>query len=93
VSLSAVSQPRGSKGEALTDDWKKALAEWCVAEISRLLQQARVGQKALQEQDIALLVRSGSEAALLQTALSAQGFPSVYLSNRENVYHSLQAVE
>ena len=93
VCLSAVSQPSGQKGEALTDDWKQALATWCVAEISRLLQQAQVGKNPLQEQDIALLVRTGTEAALLQTALSAQGFPSVYLSNKDNVYHSPQAME
>ncbi|MDR0805864.1 MAG: exodeoxyribonuclease V subunit beta [Enterobacteriaceae bacterium] len=41
--------------------------------------------------DIAILVRSGKEAALVRDALSALGIPSVYLSNRESVFTTPEA--
>lgn len=48
-------------------------------------------QQPLQAADIALLVRTGTEARLLRQALQARQVPSVYLSDRESVFASQEA--
>ncbi len=47
--------------------------------------------KMLNPQDIAILVRDGTEAADIKQALNNAGLASVYLSNRSNLLHSGQA--
>jgi exodeoxyribonuclease V beta subunit len=49
------------------------------------------GDKALQPQDIAVLVRTGKEAAAVRDALRARGVASVYLSDRDSVFASDEA--
>ncbi len=49
-------------------------------------EQATLDGKALRPNDIAVLVRSGREAAVMQQALHECGIASVYLSNRESVF-------
>ncbi len=67
------------------------------AEISRLVTlgrkgRAHLGGRPLSEQDIAILVRTNSEAALMQEALSALHIPSVLYSSG-NLFDSLEALE
>ncbi len=76
--------------------WHKAefrtqMAQWVANECVRLLQ----GEACppVQAKDIAVLVRSATEAQTIRTALAACGLPSVYLSTRENVFKSPQAME
>jgi exodeoxyribonuclease V beta subunit len=55
----------------------------------------REGQplQPLQPSDIAILVRSGKEAAAMRAALQRLGLKSVYLSDRDSVYASAEAVD
>ncbi|OEE68332.1 exodeoxyribonuclease V subunit beta [Enterovibrio norvegicus FF-33] len=50
-------------------------------------------QKAIHAGDIAILVRTGSEAAKVKQALARQGIASVYLSNRNSVFSSALATD
>ncbi len=73
------------------------LAAACAAEISRLLTlavrgEAVIGEKALRPADIAVLVRTNKEAALLCRHLTVAGVASVY-SSRSSVYESDEATE
>jgi exodeoxyribonuclease V beta subunit len=43
--------------------------------------------------DITVLVRSRQEAALIRDALTLLNIPSVYLSNRDSVFETLEAQE
>ena len=70
---------------------QQQLARWMADEIVRLLNSARLGENALQPQDIAILVRSGPEAAVVQNALRRVGLASVFLSNRTNLFASHEA--
>ncbi|MBD3584234.1 exodeoxyribonuclease V subunit beta [Salinimonas sp. HHU 13199] len=70
---------------------QQQLAQWIAAEIVRLLQQARLGESPLKPQDIAILVRSASEAKVIQQALQKAGLASVFLSNRENLFAAAEA--
>ena len=76
-----------------TDELRAALAQWCVTEISRLLTEVRLGDQAVQEKDIAILVRTGTEAQILRDSLSRSGFPSVYLSEKDSIFKTDQARE
>ena len=67
------------------------IAQWVSEEISRLLQQASLGENALAPQDIAILVRSGPEAQIIQRALRKAGIASVFLSNRSNLFNAAEA--
>jgi exodeoxyribonuclease V beta subunit len=49
------------------------------------------GDKPLQPKDIAVLVRTGKEAAAVRNALRARGVASVYLSDRDSVFASDEA--
>ena len=49
------------------------------------------GDRPLQPKDIAVLVRTGKEAAAVREALSARGVASVYLSDRDSVFASEEA--
>ena len=54
-------------------------------------QGAPQGDRALQPKDIAVLVRTGKEAAAVRDALRVRGVASVYLSDRDSVFASDEA--
>jgi len=69
-----------------------------VREWLALAQQGRAGLRdaagklsPLRPADIAILVRSGTEAQAIRDALAVRGLPSVYLSDRDSVFASSQA--
>lgn len=67
------------------------IAQWVSDEILRLLKQATLGDESLAPQDIAILVRSGPEAQVIQQALRKAGIASVFLSNRSNLFSAAEA--
>ncbi|MDO4697911.1 MAG: exodeoxyribonuclease V subunit beta [Pasteurellaceae bacterium] len=85
----------------------EAAAEHCAEQIQQKLSQAQQGkafiwkkdnengwaEQPLQPQDIAILVRSHSEAELIKNALAKRQLQSVYLSERNSVYRSDEAKE
>jgi exodeoxyribonuclease V beta subunit len=74
--------------------FRTIIANWCAAQIHNLLtSNTQTSAQPLQENDIAILVRNGTEAQEIKNALSEIGFASVYLSDRENIYASNQAKE
>ena len=86
--------------KAVPQSFRKSMALWCANEIVDLLTTKEnlninkadpTDTKKLNPQDIAILVRDGSEAADIKQALSHTGLASVYLSNRSNLLHSKQA--
>ncbi len=62
------------------------MAHWCASEISQLLQ-----KNIAKPQDIAILVRDGAEASNIKQALQCAHLDSVFLSDRTNLFHSVQA--
>jgi len=81
----------GHGGDVSGGDYQKQLALTAAAQIHQWLvaaqnSQATLDGKPLQPNDIAVLVRSGREAAAMQQALQTCGIASVYLSNRESVF-------
>jgi exodeoxyribonuclease V beta subunit len=80
--------------------YREQMAGAAAERISRLLRQAQAGHagfrrndswRAVQPADIAILVRTGREAALIRDALRAHGLRSVYLSDRDNVLATPEA--
>ena len=69
-------------------DIDQKLSLWTANEIVRLLDSKKVA-----ENDIAILVENGTQAKIIQQALQAKKLSSVYLSQRDNVYHSQEARE
>ncbi|API87202.1 UvrD-helicase domain-containing protein [Francisella uliginis] len=69
-------------------DIDNKLSAWTANEIVRLLNSKKVA-----ENDIAILVENGTQAREIQQALSNKKLSSVYLSQRDNVYHSQEATE
>lgn len=68
-------------------------AQWCAKEIVHLLSQHNaytLGEQPIQTQDIAVLVRTHKEAALIQAELKKCSIQSVFLS-RENIFSSPEA--
>ncbi len=82
-------------------DYRQLMAEHSASEICRLLtlaQQQRAGFRytdgqlePLKPSDIAILVRSGSEARVIREALERRAVRSVYLSDQASVYASAEA--
>lgn len=70
------------------NDIDKSLSAWTANEIVKLLNSKKVA-----ENDIAILVENGTQAKEVQQALSNKKLSSVYLSQRDNVYHSQEATE
>ncbi len=68
------------------------IAKWVAQEIVQLLRQVTADQNAIKTSDIAILVRNYSEADLLQQCLAGAGLASVYLSTRENIFQTREAV-
>ncbi|MCF8004158.1 MAG: exodeoxyribonuclease V subunit beta [Chromatiaceae bacterium] len=81
-------------------DYRAQMAEAAASEILRWLQQARQGRcgfetdqghRPLRPKDIAILVRTGTEAAVMREALAARRINSVYLSDRDSVFETEEA--
>ena len=86
--------PEEAEQPSVNADFRAVIARWCSHEIQRLLStQVKLGEAPLQEQDIAILVRSKIEATEIRSELTATGLASVYLSARDNVFSSEQAHE
>lgn len=78
------------------DGFKQSITIACVNEIKNILILSQQGkaylespsgeQKAIGANDIAILVRTGKEAALIRKALLDENINSVYLSLKESVY-------
>lgn len=84
---------RGKK-ELMNQQFCPVIASWCSYEIHILLtENTSIAGNALQERDIAILVRDKKEAAYLQDALRLSGYASVYLSTHDNVFLSEEAIE
>ncbi len=79
-----------------TQGFKASITQACVNEIKTILQLAQQGKACLQDEqgekralranDIAILVRTGKEAAEIRRALFNENINSVYLSLKESVY-------
>ena len=80
-----------SQQNGYTQAGQSVLADWCAAEIQRLLNEARLDDRPLQPADIALLVRDRHEAARMQQSLRHYGLKAVYLSAQEGVFDSEEA--
>lgn len=82
---------------------REAMADACSAEIARLLNLGQAGDAGfaaqgqplvcLRPEHIAILVNKRGEADAVRQALSARGVRSVYLSDRNSVLQSAQALE
>ena len=82
-------------------EYRANMAEVTASEIVRLLNLASQEQagfksstgvlKALQPSDIAILVRSGTEAKVIRNALASRSLRSVYLSERDSIYATGEA--
>ncbi len=91
------------QGEAVgVSEYQLGMASQCAAEIRHWLQAGQQGRaligkgehrRAVQASDITILVRSRSEAAVIRTALNVLNIPSVYLSNRDSVFATIEARE
>ncbi|WP_438862793.1 exodeoxyribonuclease V subunit beta [Neptunicella sp.] len=75
------------------DQSHQHIVDAMVAEIQRLLAQVRIKEQPLQAGDIAILVPKGTLAKRVQDSLREQGINSVYLSDRQSVYQSVEAEE
>jgi exodeoxyribonuclease V beta subunit len=83
-------------------DYQAFMAQHCAAQIRDWLNAGLRGEALLhsgkksrpvQASDITVLVRSRQEAALVRDALTLLNIPSVYLSNRDSVFETLEAQE
>lgn len=83
-------------------DYESQMANATAATIRGVLESSDAGtahfckgdeRKSIEAGNIAVLVRTGSEAAKVRQALSLQGVASVYLSNRSSVFSSQLAVD
>jgi exodeoxyribonuclease V beta subunit len=96
---------RYDDGEPVTPPgvYLEQMAAAAASEVTRWLTQARArrtgfadaeadgGFRPLKPKDIAILVRTGSEAATMREALAARGIHSVYLSDRDSVLETPEA--
>ena len=83
-------------------DYQSTMAQVCAAQIRDWLQAGQRGEALLMNgddarpvraSDISVLVRSRQEAAQVRDALTLLEIPSVYLSNRDSVFETLEAQE
>lgn len=84
------------------NDYQQFMADHCAAQIRDWLtagqqQQAWLlsgeARRPVQASDITILIRSRREAALIRDALSVLNIPSVYLSNRDSVFDTPEAMD
>jgi exodeoxyribonuclease V beta subunit len=78
-------------------DYREQMAQATASQIVRWLQWAKAGRtgfeseqrfRRLQPRDIAILVRTGREAAQVRQALQRRGVSSVYLSDKDSVFET-----
>ncbi|XBC41668.1 MAG: exodeoxyribonuclease V subunit beta [Buchnera aphidicola (Kaburagia rhusicola rhusicola)] len=83
-------------------DYKTWITEICINYISFWLNEGRNGNaviihhkqtRYLTPKDICILVNNKQEAAIIQTALCKANIKTTYLSKRESVFHSTEAIE
>ncbi|NDO81571.1 exodeoxyribonuclease V subunit beta [Citrobacter sp. NCU1] len=83
-------------------DYQTTMAQVCAAQIRDWLKAGQTGQvllnngktsRPVRASDISVLVRSRQEAAQIRDALTQLDIPSVYLSNRDSVFDTLEAQE
>ncbi|HBR0880518.1 TPA: exodeoxyribonuclease V subunit beta [Klebsiella pneumoniae] len=83
-------------------DYQTFMAQLCATQIRDWLNAGQQGRALLwrgetsrpvQASDITVLVRNRLEAAQVREALQTLGIPSVYLSNRDSVFETLEAQE
>ena len=83
-------------------EYRQTMAEVTASEIVRLLNLATLGHtgfksskkdQSLQPSDIAILVRSGTEAKVMRNALARRQLRSVYLSERDSIFASREATD
>lgn len=83
-------------------DYQNYMAQVCATQIRDWLKAGQSGAAQLvsgrtsspvRASDISVLVRSRQEAALIRDALTQLAIPSVYLSNRDSVFETLEARE
>lgn len=83
-------------------DYQTFMAQLCATQIRDWLSDGQQGRALLwrgetsrpvQASDITVLVRNRLEAAQVREALQTLGIPSVYLSNRDSVFETLEAQE
>ncbi|MBK1646776.1 exodeoxyribonuclease V subunit beta [Thiocapsa imhoffii] len=93
-------QLESETGVLSPDAYRQEMAARAASEIRRWLSQARRGTTGFQSpsgftplrpRDIAILVRTGTEAAVMRQALMARRINSVYLSDRDSVFQSAEA--
>ncbi|EXJ16723.1 exodeoxyribonuclease V subunit beta [Imhoffiella purpurea] len=84
------------------ETYRRTMAETAATRIVDWLSAARRGQagfageggfEPLRPRDIAILVRTGQEAALMREALAERQVPSVYLSDRDSVLETREAAD
>jgi len=89
-------------GAVAMGEYRRTMAESAASEIVRLLNLAAQGKAGFQSgqgfqplkpADLAILVRDRTEAAAIRLALAVRQVRSVYLSDRESVYASLEAAD
>lgn len=88
-------QPKNTKkaNPPHTKAFQAVIANWVASEISAVLSgTTRIGARSLCANDIAILVRNKNEAAEIKTALADFGLASVYLSAKDNVFESKEAI-
>jgi exodeoxyribonuclease V beta subunit len=83
-------------------EYRDKMAEAAAGEIVRLLERAKSGRAGFQSaesleplkpSDIAILVRSGTEARAMRKALSKRNLRSVYLSEKESIFRTREAAD
>lgn len=85
-------QLQGNKSDT-QQVYQAQICHWMVAEIQRLLAQTRLGERATEPSDIAILVRDKNEAAVIQSCLQDVGLNSVYLSDQTRLFDAIEAHE
>jgi exodeoxyribonuclease V beta subunit len=99
--------PDDAAGELSAEGFRERMGAACAQEIVRLLRAGQSGRtgaagflreddgrwRALQPADIAVLVDTGTQAAVVREALARRGVRTVYLSDRESVFGSEAAAD
>ncbi|MCB1930986.1 MAG: exodeoxyribonuclease V subunit beta [Candidatus Accumulibacter sp.] len=95
--------PAGADGKSLSKEaYFEQMAAACASEMVRLLNLGQAGQagfagrtgsQPLRPADMAVLVNNRREADAIRGALAQRGVRSVYLSDKDSVFESAEAVE
>ncbi|SFM24265.1 exodeoxyribonuclease V subunit beta [Halopseudomonas yangmingensis] len=85
------------------DEYRQQMAERCATAMVELLRAGQAGEAGfarpgqalvgVRPADMAVLVRTGKEAQCIRQALAARGVRSVYLSDKDSVFASLEAAD